>query len=78
MLTPRVVRAVAPTNSDSRDSRVATVEADRLVALAEFGGDSVRRSLNLEKAYLQGRFGAIPQVDQADVRTAVGLALQAT
>ena len=31
--------------------------ATRVVALAEFGGDRVRRSLNLERAYLQGRFG---------------------
>ncbi|MDE0669963.1 MAG: AAA family ATPase [bacterium] len=50
--------------------------ATRLVALAEFGGDRVRRSLNLERAYLQGRFGAIPDVDQADLRSAVGAALE--
>ena len=47
--------------------------ATRLKALAEYGGDRVRRSLNLERAYLQGRFGAIPEVDQADVRRALGL-----
>nr|WP_268749164.1 ATP-binding protein [Acidithrix ferrooxidans] len=35
-----------------------------LKALAEFSGDMVRRSLNLEKAYLQGRFGGIPYLDQ--------------
>ena len=46
--------------------------ATRLVALAEFGGDKVRRSLNLERAYLQGRFGAIPEVDHVDVRRALG------
>ena len=51
--------------------------ATRLVALAEFGGDRVRRSLNLERAYLQGRFGAIPDVDQADLRNAIGSALEA-
>ncbi|MCY4101698.1 MAG: AAA family ATPase [bacterium] len=51
--------------------------ATRLIALAEFGGDRVRRSLNLERAYLQGRFGAIPDVDQADLRNAVGAALEA-
>ena len=51
--------------------------ATRLVALAEFGGDRVRRSLNLERAYLQGRFGAIPEVDQADLRNAIGAALEA-
>ena len=50
--------------------------ATRLVALAEFGGDRVRRSLNLERAYLQGRFGAIPDVDQADLRNAIGVALE--
>jgi hypothetical protein len=49
--------------------------ATRLIALAEFGGDRVRRSLNLERAYLQGRFGAIPDVDQADLRNAIGVAL---
>ena len=49
--------------------------ATRLIALAEFGGDRVRRSLNLERAYLQGRFGAIPDVDQADLRYAIGVAL---
>ena len=51
--------------------------ATRLIALAEFGGDRVRRSLNLERAYLQGRFGAIPDVDQADLRNAIGAALEA-
>ena len=49
--------------------------ATRLIALAEFGGDRVRRSLNLERAYLQGRFGAIPDVDQADLRIVVATAL---
>lgn len=44
-----------------------------LVALAEFGGDKVRRSLNLEKAYLQGRFGAVPELDQMLLRRALGL-----
>ena len=46
-----------------------------LTALAEFGGDKVRRSLNLEKAYLQGRFGAVPELDQIALRRALGLAL---
>ena len=55
----------------------ATGGATRLIALAEFGGDRVRRSLNLERAYLQGRFGAIPDVDQADLRNAAGAALEA-
>ena len=48
----------------------------RLVSLAEFGGERVRRSLNLERAYLQGRFGAIPEVDQVAVRRALGLVSQ--
>jgi uncharacterized protein len=34
----------------------------------------VRRSLNLEKAYLQGRFGAVPELDQYTLRRALGLA----
>lgn len=45
-----------------------------LTALAEYGGDKVRRSLNLEKAYLQGRFGAVPELDQFILRRALGLA----
>ena len=49
-----------------------------LTALAEFGGDQVRRSLNLERAYLQGRFGAIPEIDQVDMRSALGLILEAS
>jgi predicted ATPase len=48
--------------------------ATSLTALAEFGGDKVRRSLNLEKAYLQGRFGAVPELDQITLRRALGLA----
>ena len=48
----------------------------RLVGLAEFGGARVRKSMNLERAYLQGRFGAIPEVDQVAVRRALGLVSQ--
>jgi hypothetical protein len=48
--------------------------ATRLTALAEYGGDKVRRSTNLERAYLQGRFGALPQVDEVGLRQALGLA----
>jgi len=48
----------------------------RLVGLAEFGGERVRRSLNLERAYLQGRFGAVPEVDQVAVRRALGVVSQ--
>lgn len=38
--------------------------ATRLGALAEFAGERVRKSQNLETAYLHGRFGALPQLDQ--------------
>jgi uncharacterized protein len=48
--------------------------ATTLTALAEYGGDKVRRSLNLEKAYLQGRFGAVPEVDQFTLRRVLGSA----
>ncbi|GAA4731492.1 AAA family ATPase [Phytohabitans rumicis] len=48
--------------------------ATTLTALAEYGGDKVRRSLNLEKAYLQGRFGAVPELDQRLLRSALGAA----
>lgn len=50
--------------------------ATTLTALAEYGGDKVRRSLNLEKAYLQGRFGAVPDLDQYKLRSALGLAAE--
>lgn len=50
--------------------------ATALTALAEYGGDKVRRSLNLEKAYLQGRFGAVPDLDQYKLRSALGLAAE--
>lgn len=45
----------------------------RLGALADFAGERVRKSQNLEKAYLHGRFGALPQVDQAPLLRALGL-----
>ncbi len=47
--------------------------ATSLTALAEYGGEKVRRSLNLEKAYLQGRFGAVPELDQYLLHRALGL-----
>lgn len=47
--------------------------ATRLGALAEFAGERVRRSRNLETAYLHGRFGALPQVDQSELLRALGL-----
>jgi uncharacterized protein len=45
----------------------------RLGALAEFAGERVRKSQNLENAYLHGRFGALPHVDQAALLRALGL-----
>jgi predicted ATPase len=45
----------------------------RLGALADFAGERVRKSQNLENAYLHGRFGALPQVDQAEFLRALGL-----
>ena len=47
--------------------------ATRLGALAEFAGEQVRRSQNLEKAYLHGRFGALPDVDRTEMLRAFGL-----
>ncbi len=46
----------------------------QLVALAEYGGERVRKSVNLERAYMQGRFGAVPEVDTLAMRRALGLA----
>ncbi|CAO5165732.1 RloA protein [Frankia sp. AiPs1] len=40
--------------------------ATRLGALAEFAGERVRKSQNLEVAYLRGRFGAVPDVSQIE------------
>lgn len=54
--------------TEKRDNGATT-----LTALAEYGGDKVRRSLNLERAYLQGRFGAVPELDQFTLRRALGL-----
>lgn len=50
--------------------------ASSLTALAEFGGERVRRSVNLEKAYMQGRFGGIPEADQAALRNTLGLSVR--
>jgi uncharacterized protein len=47
--------------------------ATRLGALAEFAGERVRRSQNLEKAYLHGRFGALPDIDRVEMLRALGL-----
>ncbi len=56
----------------------SSTNSTRLVALAEYKGDRVRKSVNLERAYLQGRFGALPEIDQADVRRVVGLTVGAS
>lgn len=45
----------------------------RLGSLSEFAGERVRKSKNLESAYLHGRFGALPQVDQTELLRALGL-----
>lgn len=45
-----------------------------LSALSDFRSTSVRRSTNLERGYLEGRFGGIPVVDQYRVREALGVA----
>jgi len=64
-------------NSLNRDEVWLTEKSEGLAtslrALAEFSGERVRRSINLEKAYLQGRFGAVPEIDQQAVRAAIGL-----
>ncbi|MDQ1306973.1 MAG: uncharacterized protein QG671_2805 [Actinomycetota bacterium] len=39
--------------------------ATALTALAEYGGDRVRKSLNIERAYLHGRFGALPNLRES-------------
>ncbi len=51
-----------------RDGNGATL----LTALADHGGDRVRRTTNLEKAYLEGRYGAVPELDRAFLREALG------
>lgn len=47
--------------------------ATTITALADYGSSRVRQSLNLEKAYLQGRFGGVPELDQAVLKNALGL-----
>ena len=44
-----------------------------LNALAEFSGNRVRKSQNLERGYLHGRFGAVPEMNQIDLLRAFGL-----
>ncbi|MCL2850134.1 MAG: ATP-binding protein [Micrococcales bacterium] len=45
----------------------------RLGSLAEFAGERVRQSVNLEAGYLHGKFGALPQVNQVEFLRALGL-----
>jgi hypothetical protein len=45
----------------------------KLGALAEFAGERVRKSQNLEKGYLHGRFGALPEIDRTEVLRTLGL-----
>jgi uncharacterized protein len=45
----------------------------QLGALTEFAGERVRKSQNLEKAYLHGRFGALPDVDRTELLRVLGL-----
>ena len=45
----------------------------RLGALADFAGERVRKSQNLEQAYRHGRFGALPQPDHGELLRALGL-----
>ena len=42
-------------------------------ALSAFAGGAVRRSANLEKAYLDGRFGALPNIADPELHHALGL-----
>ncbi|HEY4459457.1 MAG TPA: AAA family ATPase [Pseudonocardiaceae bacterium] len=63
-------------NHLNRDEVWLTEKIDgvtRLGALAEFAGERVRKSQNLEKAYLNGRFGALPDVDRLEFLRVLGL-----
>lgn len=64
-------------NSLNRDELWLTEKTDsgatRLGALADFAGERVRSSQNLERAYLHGRFGALPDVDRTGMLRALGL-----
>jgi len=46
----------------------------RLGSLAEFAGERVRKSVNLKTAYLGGKFGALPDIDQPGFVRALELA----
>ena len=43
------------------------------LSYSEFAGERVRKSQNLEKAYLHGRFGALPDVDRTEMLRTLGL-----
>jgi predicted ATPase len=45
----------------------------RLGALSDFAGERVRKSTNLESAYLSGRFGALPDTGRLEVLRDLGL-----
>ena len=47
-----------------------------LIALSEFRGTNARRSTNLERGYLQGRFGGVPLVDEFQLREAMSEAVR--
>ena len=51
--------------------------ATSLTALADFGLDKVRKTLNVERSYLQGRFGAVPDLDRWLMHEAIGLGAKA-
>ena len=42
-----------------------------LTPLSDYRGTNVRRSTNLERGYLEGRFGGVPVVDEFLVREAM-------
>ncbi len=42
-----------------------------LIALSDFRGTNARRSTNLERGYLHGRFGGVPSVDEFQLRQAI-------
>lgn len=69
-------------NSLNRDEVWLTEKTKGLVTslrpLAQYSGERVRKSVNLERAYLQGRFGAVPEIDQIAVREAIGISHQSS
>ena len=46
--------------------------ASKLYPVTDFGSNEVRQSHNLEKRYLDGRFGALPYIDITNVYKAMG------